>query len=307
MSFDRIDAAALAAQDPQALKAMRRAAVETGFAVVSNTRITASRVRKVLGVYEAFFACSPEEKARIDMARTGSNRGWGAPQGEQVNRQANPDYKEVFDCGFALPCDHPLAKHAVYAPNLWPQHPAGFEEVISSYFSQACDVAMDVLRGLSQSLGQPRDSFDAEFDPPMALLRGNYYPPRPAWAGRDDYGIAAHTDYGCLTLLATDGAPGLEVRLHDGTWRELSAAPGEFIINFGEMMEVWTDGAVKATPHRVRGGAQKRLSIPLFFNPSYTTDISPPEQRVQIPAGPYLSQRFAETYVHLQGTDTEKV
>ncbi|MFK7870374.1 MAG: isopenicillin N synthase family dioxygenase [Roseobacter sp.] len=307
MSFDRIDAAALAAQDPQALRAMRRAAVETGFAVVSNTRITASRVRDVLAVYEAFFERSPEEKSRIDMARTGSNRGWGAPQGEQVNRQANPDYKEVFDCGFQLARDHPLSQHAVYAPNQWPQNPEGFEEVISSYFSQACDVAMDVLRGLSQSLGRPRDSFDAEFDPPMALLRGNFYPPRPAWAGRDDFGIAAHTDYGCLTLLATDGAPGLEVRLHDGTWRALSAAPGEFIINFGEMMEVWTDGAVKATPHRVRGGAQKRLSIPLFFNPSYTTDISPPHQSVQILAGPYLSQRFSETYLHLQDADATKV
>ena len=53
----------------------------------------------------------------------------------------------------------------------------------------------------------------------MALLRGNYYPSRPDWAGAKDFGIATHTDYGCLTLLATDGSPGLEVRKRGGGWR----------------------------------------------------------------------------------------
>ncbi|MEO1363090.1 MAG: 2OG-Fe(II) oxygenase family protein, partial [Pseudomonadota bacterium] len=112
--------------------------------------------------------------------------------------------------------------------------------------------------------------------------------------------IATHTDYGCLTLLATDGSPGLEVRRRGGGWIPVSAPPGEFIINFGEMLEFWTAGRVKATPHRVVGGMAERLSVPLFFNPTYDTDVAPPGADAPVLAGEHLSARFRETYVHLQ-------
>jgi len=134
----------------------------------------------------------------------------------------------------------------------------------------------------------------------MALLRGNYYPARPDWAGERDFGIAAHTDYGCLTLLATDGRAGLEVRLRDGSWQPIRAETGEFVVNFGEMLEMWTNGAVKATPHRVVGGLEERISVPLFFNPNYDTNVAPLGSGLVITAGEHLTKRYAETYVHLQ-------
>ena len=150
--------------------------------------------------------------------------------------------------------DDPRRDMPVYAPNIWPAKPAEFEAVVTGYYEAAREVAMAVLRGVAQSIGAPPDAFDAGFETPMALLRGNYYPERPDWAGAKDFGIATHTDYGCLTLLATDGSPGLEVRKRGGGWIPVSAEPGTFVINFGEMMEVWTDGLVRATPHRVVGG-----------------------------------------------------
>jgi len=157
-----------------------------------------------------------------------------------------------------------------------------------------------VLRGVSQALGRPKDSFDAAFETPMALLRGNFYPTRPDWAGDKDFGSATHTDYGCLTLLATDGAPGLEVRKRGGGWIPVQAPVGEFVINFGEMLQFWTAGEVVATPHRVQGGKAERISIPLFFNPSHDTNVAPPGADQVISAGDHLSRRFEETYVHLQ-------
>ena len=145
------------------------------------------------------------------------------------------------------------------------------------------------------------DHFQGAFDAPMALLRGNFYPKRPEWAGAHDFGIATHTDYGCLTLLATDGSPGLEVRKRGGGWIPISAPPGTFIINFGEMLEFWTQGRVMATPHRVVGGTAERISVPLFFNPSYNTNVAPSGQP-PVKAGDHLSERFRETYLHLQAT-----
>ncbi len=174
----------------------------------------------------------------------------GGTGSEQVDPNANPDYKEVFDSGYVPSPLHPYAAHSVYAPNQWPDRPADFERVIKNYYAAAMRVAMDVLRAIANALDLDRDYFTNKFSHPMALLRGNYYPARPDWAGDKDFGIAAHTDYGCVTLLATDGVGGLQAQSRDGQWVSVLAEPGEFIINFGEMLQMWTNGAVRVTPHR---------------------------------------------------------
>lgn len=296
----RIDAQALAASDPEALDAMRVAATDIGFASVYNTALSADAVGQAIETYRTFFKLPDADKAQVDMSKTGANRGWGAPASEQVDPDANPDFKQYFDCGLTLPDADPLTQMSVYAPNQWPDIPAGFSRVISEYYDVSLTVAMDVLRGVSEALGRPRDSFDEAFRTPMALLRGNFYPQRPEWAGDNDFGIATHTDYGCLTLLATDGAPGLEVRKRGGGWIPVQAPVGEFVINFGEMLQFWTAGDVVATPHRVQGGSAERISIPLFFNPSHDTNVAPPGSDEAISAGDHLTRRFEETYVHLQ-------
>ncbi|WP_224815101.1 isopenicillin N synthase family oxygenase [Hasllibacter sp. MH4015] len=298
-----IDADALAARDPEALDAARRGAEEIGFLTLHNTALSAEGVAQVIAAYRAFFKGPRAVKEAVNMNVTGSNRGWGGAGSEQVDPDANPDYKEVFDCGVELPPGDPFARLPVYAPNQWPDAPEGFQRMVEGYFSQARAVALDLLRGISAAIGRDQDFFADKFARPMALLRGNYYPERPDWAGEKDFGIAAHTDYGCLTLLATDGQPGLEVQLRDGTWVPVEAQPGAFIINFGEMLEMWTAGQVRATPHRVIGGPLERISIPLFFNPVYDTDVSAPGQ-APITAGAHLSKRYTETYTHLQGAET---
>ncbi|MEM1073215.1 MAG: 2OG-Fe(II) oxygenase family protein [Pseudomonadota bacterium] len=296
----RLDARKIACEDAETIAGMRKAATVVGFATVHNTGITASRVEEILALYRAFFHLPEPEKAPVDMARTGANRGWGASRSEQVDPDANPDYKQFFDSGFTLPQSDPRSSLDVYAPNLWPDVPVAFRPEVESYYAQACDVAMGVLRGVARALGVPVNYFDNAFEAPMALLRGNFYPERPDWATDQDFGIAAHTDYGCLTLLATDGSPGLEVRKRGGGWIPIAAPPGEFVINFGEMMELWSEGKVKATPHRVVGTHHERLSVPLFFNPSVDTNIAPIGSGKTILAGDHLSRRFQETYVHLK-------
>lgn len=296
----RLDASLMATGDAETMAQLRKAATGTGFFTVHNTAISVERMQVVLASYRAFFRLPEAEKSRIDMARTGANRGWGAAGSEQVDPKANPDYKQFFDNGFPLPTGDPRSDLAVYAPNRWPDAPAGFQREIESYYREACAVAMDILRAIARAIGAPESYFDGAFDTPMALLRGNFYPQRPAWATARDFGIATHTDYGCLTLLATDGSPGLEVRKRGGGWIPVAAPPGEFVINFGEMMEMWTAGRVRATPHRVIGSDHERISVPLFFNPSYDTNVAPMGSGEVIKAGEHLTKRFSETYVHLQ-------
>ncbi len=296
----RLDARKIALRDPETLRQLRAAAEGIGFVTVDNTALSAARVKFVLAAYAAFFDLPEGEKRAVDMAATGANRGWGAPKSERVDPAANPDYKQVFDCGFELPNNDPRATLPVYAPNRWPNLP-GFRDVIQAYYADALGVAMTLLRGIAVAIGEDAGYFDDKFDTPMALLRGNYYPERPDWAGAKDFGIAAHTDYGCLTLLASDGVPGLEVWSRGGEWVPVVAEPGVFVINFGEMLEMWTGGRVKATLHRVIGSQDARISVPMFFNPNYDANVAPIGSNETILAGAHLTRRFEQTYLHMKG------
>ena len=80
----------------------------------------------------------------------------------------------------------------------------------------------------------------------------------------------------------------------------MSAPPGEFVINFGEMLEMWTQRRIVATPHRVIGTDAERISVPLFFNPNHDANVAP-AGREPINAVDHLQKRFDETYIHLKG------
>ena len=280
------------------LTAVRTAATEVGFMTVYNTDISQQQVENLLAKYREFFLLPNEIKSAVDMAKTNSNRGWGASGAEQVSPTANPDYKQVFDCGPELDATDPLTELTYYAQNWWPEQPEQFRQHVVSYYQEAVSVALKILSAIAVSLGEDAEYFDNAFDKPMALMRGNCYPTRPADATEKDAGIAEHTDYGCLTLLATDGTPGLEVKMRDGSWQSICVPPGEFIINFGEMLEFWTGGKVKATPHRVMGGNNERLSVPLFFNPRHDVNVAPADTDETILAGDHLGKRYDETYLH---------
>ncbi len=300
----RVDAAALLAPNSkghaQAVQDVVRGATDVGFLVVHNTPIATKQVTDLIDTYRTFFHLPASEKLAVDMARTGSNRGWGASGSEQVNPDANPDYKQVFDCGTTLKADDPVIELGLltYAPNVWPERPDGFAATLRQYYDDSTDFALDLLCAIAGAVGEDASYFRDKFQRPMALLRGNYYPERPADAGPNDFGIATHTDYGCLTLLATDGSPGLEVRKRGGGWIPLSAPPGEFVINFGEMLDLWTSGKIVATPHRVIGTDAERISVPLFFNPSHHVNVAP-NGELPITAVAHLEERYKETYLHL--------
>jgi len=139
----RIDAAALIdpanADHAAARAAVAEAATGVGFMTVFNTGLSAQMVETVIESYRAFFHMPAAEKATYNMALTGSNRGWGAPGSEQVDPDANPDYKQVFDCGLELADDDPVRKLglACYAPNIWPDYPTDFATNLQIYYVAA--------------------------------------------------------------------------------------------------------------------------------------------------------------------------
>lgn len=49
-----------------------------------------------------------------------------------------------------------------------------------------------------------------------------------------------------------------------------------FTVNIGDMMQVLSNGHYKAPLHRVLANLEKdRYSAPFFYNPPFTTDVTP--------------------------------
>lgn len=105
--IDHLDLARIICREPEEMARLKTAVSEVGFLTISNTVLDEARLTQVLDAYRNFFLQPYALKSQVDMARTGSNRGWGAPHSEQVDPMANPDYKEVFDCGTELGAEHP--------------------------------------------------------------------------------------------------------------------------------------------------------------------------------------------------------
>jgi isopenicillin N synthase-like dioxygenase len=282
----------------------------TGFLVLRNSEVNSTRINEVIDAYNSLFKGDPSIKDSVDMKNTQSNRGWGCAGAERVNSTLNPDYKEFFDCGIELLDDSTFRTVRYYDPNLWPEIPE-FREKLVAYFETASRTCHQLLVAIAECLGYPSDYFLSSFTTPMSLLRGNYYPPRPATATDQDYGIAPHTDYGFLTLVASDGVPGLEILSSENEWISVNPSePGDCVVNFGEMLDMWSGGHARATLHRVVGhNSLERTSCAFFFNPNYDTAICGRRDCSDsdgggdgsgvVLAGEYLTKRYNETYVHM--------
>ena len=105
----------------------------------------------------------------------------------------------------------------------------------------------------------------------MTLL--HYPPSNPAKAG---FGIHPHKDSDAFTILYPDPVGGLQVRPIGGQWISADCPPGAFVVNIGDMMELWSGGRFRSTPHKVinHTGAE-RYSFPYFAIPNEHVTIVP--------------------------------
>ena len=94
--------------------------------------------------------------------------------------------------------------------------------------------------------------------------------------GTDQFGVAPHTDYGCLTLLWQDATGGLEVLNKQKEWVTAHPIEGTLVVNVGDLLARWTNDRFSSTAHRVinRSG-HERYSMALFFDPDVDTLIDP--------------------------------
>ena len=121
---------------------------------------------------------------------------------------------------------------------------------------------------------------------------------------------AAHTDSGFITLLAQDGVSGLQARALDGRWIDVPPLEGTVVVNFGQVLEQWSAGRIRATEHRVLGRGVERNSIPFFYEARADATIAPlpidpPDRFVPFEYGDFLWKRMT-SFVEFRGMENER-
>ena len=133
-------------------------------------------------------------------------------------------------------------------------------------------------------------------DDPHYLIKLIRYPGHDA-AVSARQGVGAHKDAGLITLLLQDDQGGLQVETPGG-WIDVPPRAGTFVINIGELLELASDGYLRATMHRVITpptsierisaafflGARLDATVPLLhLPPTLATQARGPEHDPQNP------------------------
>ena len=275
-----------------------------GFFYVVNHGAPAELVADAFAKSRAFFAEPLEAKLEIAMDVVGGNRGYSGFMREALDPARGRDKKEAFNIGLDLAADDPGLNggEPFRALNAWPRTP-GFRETLLAYFDACAGLGGALHRAFAHDLGLPPDFFADKLERSLATLRLLRYPQEP----EGEIGAGEHTDYGNVTLLATDGVGGLEVRTRGGQWLAAPSIPGAFVVNIGDCLMRWTNDVYVSTPHRVVSrGAGERYSIAFFLDANPLAKVEaipscvPAGQAAKYPpilTHEYLRQRFEATYL----------
>ena len=251
-----------------------------GFFYVTNHGVPDTLLAQTFAEARRFFGQPDDIKARIAIENSPCHRGYFAMGGENLDpaKQTEAgDFKEGLKIGRHLEPDHPLVKAGIplHGPNQWPDGLPGWREAMQAYFDALCDLGHDIMRAFALALALPEDFFDDKLTLPMATVGPLHYPPQTGPVTEARIGAGAHTDFGCLTILAQDPVGGLQVRNSAGQWIDAPYIEGSFVVNIGDMMARWTNDLFASTKHRVINVSQRdRYSIPFFYDPNHDAEVA---------------------------------
>jgi len=296
-------------------QAIDRASREVGFFYLTQHGISPSLIERAFDQARRFFALPLESKREIAIECSSCHRGYFALGGENLDPASQGprgDYKEGIKIGRDLSPTHPLVQAGLplHGPNQWPAELPAWRETMQAYFDACQQLGQSLMQAFALALSLPEDYFAPCLSEPMATLGPLHYPPQSEPVSRYRLGAGAHTDYGCLTILAQDDCGGLQVCNPTGQWIEAPPQTGMFIINIGDMLARWSNDRYASTQHRVinRSG-RDRYSLPFFYDPNFDADISclpsccssdNPARYTPTCGGPYLLGRIAEAFAYQQ-------
>ena len=257
------------------ITALARILHDHGFFYLTGHGVPQRLIDDVLATSKRFFALPQEEKLSIEMVKSSHFRGYNRAGYERT--RGEQDWREQLDInteGDPVDAGPQTPWNRLHGPNQWPQALPELKPLLLRYQAEVTRIGIDVLKAIALALGQPENAFAEIYDPtPSQLLKIIRYPGREA-AGSDQ-GVGAHKDGGFVTVLLQDTTPGLRIRTEEGVWIEAPPVPGTFVINSGELLELATNGFVRADVHDVvtPPAGTERFSVAFFLGARYDATI----------------------------------
>jgi len=279
---------------------------EYGFALVRDHGIDAALIEQAWALTAQFFALPEEEKRKYFIPGIYGARGYTPFKTEIAKGAKAHDLKEFWHVGRDLPEGSPLADSM--PPNVWPDSPAGFQEVFTRLYAEFDKAGATILSRIALHLGLDEKWFDPTIEDGNSVMRLLHYPP-VADAEGGAIRAGAHEDINLITLLLGAQEAGLELLTKDGRWVGVAPPEGAIVINIGDMLQRLTNHVLPSTSHRVRNpdaerASHSRYSMPFFLHlrsdfPFKTLDEcitpdNPDRYPVSITADDYLQERLRE-------------
>lgn len=194
------------------------------------------------------------------------------------------------------------------------------------FFTLCSSLVHDILKSLAVALDLSSESEISNTHRESRFqLRLLHYPSvsRSILTSNQKTRIAAHSDFGTITLLFQDSVGGLEIESPPSSGRFIPGTPipGTVLVNIGDLMERWSNGRWRSTLHRVvappvdpgkiNGSTEgnqickARYSIPFFAtaDPETVIEALPgcwseenPKKYESVTAWDYVQMRMAAIY-----------
>ncbi|MFV2039791.1 MAG: isopenicillin N synthase family dioxygenase [Acidimicrobiales bacterium] len=290
-----------------AARQIHRACTDVGFFAIAGHGVPHSVIEQAWAQTTAFFDLAMSQKMAARHSDTNHPYGY-FPAGEALARSRGvdtpPDLKESFN--LAPPSSHDDGTGRFGGvERIWPDEAPGFRQAWEAYYLAMVQLADRLMALFAVALGVEPVHFTSRTGRHLSALRGLNYPPLEARPEHTQLRAGAHSDYGTLTiLLPGPGAGGLEVQTAAGAWLPVDPIAGSFVVNVGDMMQLWTNDRWRSTLHRValpQDHAERRQSLAFFHQPDWDAEITTlpscidsehPQKHEPVIAGPWLRAKF---------------
>ncbi|KAK9097375.1 hypothetical protein Sjap_022872 [Stephania japonica] len=233
---------------------------EWGFFYVTNHGIPQKVIEGILEACSSFFNLSEEEKKEFE--------GTHVMDPIRCGSSFNSSVENVL-------CWRDFLKVSVHPEFHFPYKPASFSDISLDYCRRVRGVALELVGGISESLGLEKDYMKKalEMESGLNSFIANFYPPCPQ--PKLAIGLPPHSDRGVLTLLVENQPGGLEIK-HNGRWIQPCAPPNSFLVNVADHLEILSNGKYKSVVHRVVvNNKTARISLAIAHGPSANNVVVP--------------------------------
>lgn len=165
--------------------------------------------------------------------------------------------------------------------------------VAAEFGEKVEELGTRILSLISEGLGLGDGYFSENFNKGPVNMNVNHYPtcPDPSLT----LGLPKHCDPNLITLLLQGNVGGLQV-LHDGEWLQVDPTPNAFVVNFGYVLEIITNGLLKSVEHRVvTNTTVARTTIAAFFTSAEDCLLAPARSLIPEHQNPPLYKSFPFT------------